>query len=352
MTGLENERLLYLPDEAQVGDQVGPRRAFEQLVGDGRLGAYEAFSPNPEEAATGPSEAKARLVELAALFQPTIILWSHPGAFPVTRELLLELRSIGSSPTVVLQDMDAWGMLRKRLSTSVRVLAKEANLVYISGTGSLSRVFRQAGAKRIRYAFDGFDAARFGTPWSPPSERTYDVVMVANRIRGRLPGTALPGTWQRARLVRLLEQQYGSRFALYGSGWEGYESWLGPLAFSEQGNANRSAWVSVSWDHFPSISNYSSNRLPISLASGIPHVTNYQAGYEQIYPQGSGLHWGKSVRAVAEMVTVLLAMPKNELLALGESAANFARAHRSQEALMVRLLEDVSAFRAAAGTEG
>jgi hypothetical protein len=330
MTGLENERLLYLPDEAHVGDQVGPRRAFEQLVGDGRLGAYEAFSPDLKEAASVPSEARARLVELAASFQPTIILWSHPGAFPVTRELLLELRSVGSSPTVVLQDMDAWGMLRKRLSTSVRVRAKDANLVYTSRTGSHRRVYRQAGAQRTRYCFDGFDAARFGTPWSPPRERTYDVVMVANRCRGRLPGTALPCALRRARLARLLEQQYGSRFALYGSGWEGYKSWLGPLTFAEQGNANRSAWVSVSWDHFPSISHCTSNRVPISLASGVPHVTNHQAGYEQIYPQGSGLYWGKSVRAVAEMVTVLLAMPKNELLALGESAANLARVHRSR----------------------
>jgi hypothetical protein len=47
------------------------------------------------------------------------------------------------------------------------------------------------------------------------------------------------------------------------------------------------------------------------------------------------------------MVTVVLAMPRKDLLAIGEQAACFARDHRSQEAFTERLLEDVSAFRSA-----
>jgi hypothetical protein len=227
------------------------------------------------------------------------------------------------------------------------LLAKEADLVYLSGTGRLARVFRRAGAARVRYAFDGFDGERFGKPWSPTAQREYDVVMIGQRNRGRIPGSALPGAWRRERLAELLERQYGPRFALYGDGWEGHHSWKGPLAFEDQGEANRSAWVSAMWDHFPAIANYTSNRVPISLASGVPQVTNYRPGYELIYPPGSGLYWGKTVRSVAEMVAVVLAMPRNDLLAIGEHAACFARDHRSQEALMVRLLEDVSAFRAA-----
>ena len=145
--------------------------------------------------------------------------------------------------------------------------------------------------------------------------------MIANRNRGRIPGSAVPGAWRRAQFAKLLERQYGSRFALYGHGWEGNSSWRGPLAFDEQGEANRSAWVSASWDHFPSIANYTSNRAPISLASGVPHVSNYRPGFELMYPPGSGLFWAGSVRAVAEMVAVVLALPRDDLLALGEQAA-------------------------------
>jgi hypothetical protein len=344
---LKKERLLYLPDEASVGDQVGPRRAFEALIQDGRLAAYQAFAPHYEASVSGAVDASARLLALANSFQPTIILWSHPSNFPVKSELVARLRSLGSSPTIVLQEMDAWGMVRKRLTPSTRLLAKEADLVYLCGTGSLARVFRRAGAARIRFTFHAADGERFGTPWSPSTQREYDVVMIGNRIRRRFPGSALPGAWRRARLVELLERQHGPRFALYGHDWEGHPSWKGPLAFEDQGKANRSAWVSAGWDHFPTIANYTSNRTPISLMSGVPHVTNYSPGLELIYPAGSGLYWGKTVRSVAEMVAVVLAMPRKDLLAIGKHAACFAREHCSQEALMVRPLEDVSAFRSA-----
>jgi hypothetical protein len=40
-------------------------------------------------------------------------------------------------------------------------------------------------------------------------------------------------------------------------------------------------------------------------------------------------------------------MPTRILLALGEQAASFARQHLTQEAYMVRLIEDASAFRSA-----
>ena len=344
---LTKEHLLYLPDEDRLGVQVGPRRAFEALIRDGRLAAYQAFAPEYEAAVSGAVDASARLLALANSFQPTIVLWSHPPASLATSEIVARLRSLDSSPTIVLQDMDPWGMVRKRLTPNTRLLAKEADLVYLSGTGRLARVFRRAGAARVRYAFDGFDGERFGKPWSPTAQREYDVVMIGQRNRGRIPGSALPGAWRRERLAELLERQYGPRFALYGDGWAGHPSWKGPLAFEYQGEANRSAWVSAMWDHFPAIANYTSNRVPISLASGVPHVTNYRPGFELIYPPGSGLYWGKTVRSVAEMVAVVLAMPRKDLLAIGEHAACFAREHRSQEALMVRLVEDVSAFRSA-----
>jgi hypothetical protein len=342
---LTNERLLYLPDEIEIGGQVGPRRAFESLASLGRISGYHAFAPECEARIVGYEETTRRLLETAEAFRPTIILWSHVTTFPVAAALVRQLRNLASQPTLVLQDMDPWGVFRKRLTLSARVLAKEADLVYLSGGSSLAQVFRLAGATRVRYTFDGFDGQRFGTPWSPTAQRDYDVVMIANHNRGRIPGSALPGAYRRARLVELLERQYGPRFALYGHGWAGHPSWKGPLAFEDQGDANRSGWVSASWDYFPAIANYMSNRAPISLASGVPHVTNYQRGYELIYPPGSGLFWGKKVHSVAEMVAVVLAMPRSNLLALGEQAACFAREHRSQEALMVRLLEDVSAFR-------
>jgi len=137
---------------------------------------------------------EAKLFAFANSFQPTIILWLRPTAFPVTSELVARLRSLGSSPTIVLQERDACGIVQNRLTPNARLLAKEADLVYLSGTGSLARVFRRAGVARIRYAFDGFDSERFGTPWSPTTQREYDVVMIARGgFRERSAGCVASG---------------------------------------------------------------------------------------------------------------------------------------------------------------
>jgi hypothetical protein len=65
---LKKERLLYLPAEERLGDQVGPRRAFEALIRDGRLAAYQAFAPDYEAAVSGPLDASARFLALASSF--------------------------------------------------------------------------------------------------------------------------------------------------------------------------------------------------------------------------------------------------------------------------------------------
>jgi hypothetical protein len=344
--GLGRTRLLYLPDEEHEGDQVGPRYAYARLAAEGRLTGYEAFSFLVEANRTGADDAARRLVERAQRFEPTIILWCHPVGFPITGALVDALRRVPSQPTIVLQEMDPFGFVRCRPRRGLRVLARRADVVYLSGTGPLTRVFQLAGARRIRYALDGADHVRFGTPWSPPAEREFDVVMIANRNRGRYPGTALPGARRRARLAAALQRRHGRRFGLFGDGWSGFTSWRGPVAFDQQGETNRRAWVSASWDHLPSIQRYCSNRVPISLLSGIPHVTNHNEGIDQLYPPGSGVFWGRSVSEVADAVGVVLASPVPDLLALGEQASAFARTHRCQESLAERLLEDVVTLRA------
>jgi hypothetical protein len=162
---LKKERLLYLPDEASVGDQVGPRRAFEALIQDGRLAAYQAFAPDYEAAVSGPLDASARLLALANSFQPTIVLWSAPSNFPVKSELVARLRSLESSPTIVLQDMDARGMVRKRLVPSTRSLAKEADLVYLSGTGRLASATPSTGSMVSVSAHHGHRPRSASTTW-------------------------------------------------------------------------------------------------------------------------------------------------------------------------------------------
>ena len=92
----------------------------------------------------------------------------------------------------------------------------------------------------------------------------------------RVPGLHLPGGRQRKQLANAFHKGLGERFAVYGggTGWKGRPYARGPIPFHEQGDKIRSAWMSVSWDQFPALPMYSSDRLSISLASGVPHLTN------------------------------------------------------------------------------
>ena len=159
----------------------------------------------------------------------------------------------------------------------------ESDITFLVGLGYLADAARAAGAKKVRLAPHSYDSVRFDQPWNPPRQRPLDAVMIANlhNIK-RIPGLYLPGGRQRKQLGRAFHQHLGDRFAAYGggSGWKGEAYARGPIRFDQQSDMIRSAWMSVAWDHFDDLPMYSSDRLPISLACGVPHLTNYQRGYE------------------------------------------------------------------------
>jgi hypothetical protein len=328
----ERLRLLYLPNEHIIGVQRGPRLAFEGLLEDGLLGGYQAYALDAESRLRGGVDvAIAEMLSIADELRPHIVLLDHIADFPLGARRIDELHGLSPRPVIALRELDAWGWLRKPLPRTTRQVARRADVVYLCGLGGLRRIFRAAGARDIRLCTHGFDETRFGTPWEVTTERPFDVAMLANRVTSRLPGRRLPGARARERLAGELHRRFGERFALFGDNWERYPFDRGPVPHDEQDGANRSAFVTVGWDHFPRTPFYFSNRIPVALASGVPHVTNYQPGYEELFPDGCGLLWGRSVREVADKVSALLDRPRSELVDLGIEAGKFARRRFSEQ---------------------
>ncbi len=68
-------RLLYIPNESIVGDQSGPRGAFEEHLRTGRLEAYDAYSFLVEAKRLGSWRRMLDdLMQFARAFAPTAIL--------------------------------------------------------------------------------------------------------------------------------------------------------------------------------------------------------------------------------------------------------------------------------------
>lgn len=325
-------RLLYLPNEGTEGDQIGPRRAFERFNEEGTLSAYRAYSYLVRAQALGNHrQALEELLNTAREFSPDVIFVQHmTDGYPVDRPYLRQLKSLPGRPRLVLWEGDAFGRRIKKLDATLRAVMAESDITFLVGLGYLAEAACAAGATKVRFAPHSYDSVRFDLPWEPPRQRQFDAVMIANlHSIKRIPGLYLSGGRQRKQLAHAFYQSLGDRFAVYGGGvgWKREAYAHGPIAFHQQSDVIRSAWMSVAWDHFDDLPMYSSDRLPISLACGVPHLTNYQPGYELAFGDIPGLYWFHTPQEAVDIALYLLSMPVDRRIALGMAAADHMRHH-------------------------
>lgn len=320
-------RLLYLPNEPTPGWQVGARTALEALRRDGTLTDLRIYSflQRPPERALDEIQA---LVEDA---RPDAVLFTKIGDFPVDDTWLTALHRAPSKPLIVYYDGDVYGRLFKRPSAETRAMCRHADLVLLCAMGQNARLFEAAGARRIGYLPHNASEAQFGAPWTPTRERAHDVIVIGNRIRGRLavqeriPWARMPGVYEREQLVRQLGAAFGARFAVYGTGWDGFAGARGPVAFDRQHDVLHDSWLSVGYDHFPDEPRYFSDRLPIALMSGVAHAVHYHPGYEAMFEHGRDLLWARSIDALVEAARDALAQGPPYLDALGARGRELAQ---------------------------
>jgi spore maturation protein CgeB len=85
--------------------------------------------------------------------------------------------------------------------------------------------------------------------------------------------------------------------------------------------------MSVNWGQFDEIAMYASDRLPISLACGVPHITNYQDSYEHVFSNIPGLFVIKSPHEAADVALYILSLSIERRNEMGFQAAEYARQH-------------------------
>lgn len=325
-------RLLYLPNEGNEGDQIGPRRAFERELKEGRLSAYRAYSYLVRDKELGDHRlALEELLNVVREFAPDVIFVQHiNNNYPVDQAYFWQLKRTPSQPKLVMWEGDAYGSFFKPLDATLKSVAGAFDLVFLTGLGYLAEAVRKSGVSRIRFSHHSFDDQRFGLPWEPSRERPLDVVMVANLYNlKRVPGLYMPGGRQRKQLANTFHKMFGDRFAVYGGGkgWQGKPYARGSIPFSHQREITRSAWMSISWDHFPSLPMNTSDRPFISLANSVPFLTNYQRGYEVAFSGIPGLYWFHTPKEAVDIALYLLSMPVDQRIALGIAAAEHMRCH-------------------------
>ena len=291
-------RILYLPNEPGDFVQRGSRHALGGLLDAGLIADARIVSLlHRVEAGDGQAERR-RLFEVVREFKPTVVLLDKPAGTGLRPRDIQAWRSVADFRFVV-DDMDAYHWWSKPLPRDSKAVARQADLVFVPGSGLLRRNYRRAGASDVRWCPSTYDQSSFGRSEITADTVTRDVVMIGNLVAskvGRL--RSIPGAVDRGRLAVLLNEEFGCRFGLFGVGWK-EPIGSGPLPYFEQEGAIRSAWVTANWDHFPAEPDYFSDRLPTTLASGSVHFANWSPGYDELF---GGLPFLRLVRRYTDIV--------------------------------------------------
>lgn len=336
-------RLLYLPNEGSRGDQLGPREGFEYLFKTERLEAYEAFSFLVEARELGSWDVMLdKLVDVSEVFQPSAILWCLQNNGIVPKRYVAKLKSLASRPIIAQRTGDSyWKPPREMVE-----LGREIDVTFLTGT-SLIPAFKKQGCKVVRYHPEVFDTVRFGKPWQRTKSADYDVVMISN-FYNQLWFKRYPGQKERMALAYAFSKHFGKRFGLFGDGWKGWRCWQGKIPYDQQQEPMRSSWLVLGVNNWQD-SHYFSDRLPISLSSGVPVVYKYFTGAEELFEDSKHLWFFEDVNDAMKKARHLLDMPveQRESVARYGSAYAIARySHRPWTSCMVKALEDIGAGRA------
>ena len=336
-------KLLYALNEARPGTHQDIHRAAAHLRQAGDLEECEIY---PFEFALangqGAAEVADQILETARRFEPTVILWSHTPNLPVPAAAISSLRQLSSRPVLGYADGDVYDTC-KPVPQCVFELASRCDASFWSGYFRQLEALRRKGHDAMHYAPCHSDADTFGRTRTAPPD--FDVVMIGNRIRSRIPWRTWPGAVMRSRLAALFQRKLGRRFAVFGNGWTGPCA-HGPVPFLEQGLTAHRGRITLGCNNI-FCDYYFSNRLPIALTSGVFMVHNHQKELPRICGGMTCPIFFSSPGEAWEIVRWLLSRPQEELDAQAAQARAYALDHLTAACWLRYVLQVLNAYREA-----
>ncbi|MEI8573504.1 hypothetical protein U737_01490 [Methylomonas sp. LW13] len=343
-------RLLYLPIEDKEGDQPARRKIFTDMVEEGRLEALEIFSYVIYGRNNGWKLMCEKIYELARDFQADAIYWQgvwYGG--PLDEEMLRKMRDLPAKPAICNENGDPFGNFWVvPYPKSLLMQVKYTDVCFNQGLGRMADYLKAKGAKHVYLLPAAYDHISFNQPISNQQEKENELVMIANRWKSRRPFASAPGAKNRPILIKLLEEEFGSKFALYGRGWEKFSCSRGPIGFFQQIDAYNNSKVAIGIPQFSDIEYYDSNRPFNTIATGIPYVSGYSPKFEHILKDGEHCHYFKTANEAVDKIKWLLSMPDQQRMELGRTAAEYVRKNHTQRhrmEILISTLEGVWAHK-------
>ncbi len=291
----------------------GEHAALRQAVVDGRLAGVDLVYTSPVSAGGYDAIDGGRLlreVEELVNDRSASVLYLqhfHGRNLPDVRPLVQRLR-IRRDPLVVVTSCgDPLGAPGNPVPEPLRWAAAVSDLVLVTSMGRLAAKLRRYGAPRVTLVPLATDALRL--PDVVPGAIEDDVVFVGSRV-GRNPFRR--HRWvarRRHQMVEALQRRFGSRFALYGLGWEGAAAWRGPVPYDQQLEVMARGAVVVGGYPGSLEPFYMSDRPFTALRSGRPLVDHRVDGVGSILEDGRDWVLTGDTESMVSAVEALLSDP-------------------------------------------
>jgi hypothetical protein len=303
---------------------------LKRLEGAGFVRGQDCLEVRPEDAQQRATEYWNQVVGHVGDRQTEIVVLHHFHnlRLPDPRPLIRRLKTLPHRPIVAVTSGDAFcnGILRPSFPTMFVQAAAEADIAFSSSMGKIGDYLASRSGNKVALLPHGVCQVRFPDP--PPNlddtQSEFKAVVIGSNNRPRNP--TRPYHWyakRRERLIELMTARFGSEFAVFGRGWNGLSSWKGPLLFEEQQAACRRAELVVGGVPFSSSRYYTSDRVFIQIASGVPFVDIAVEGVDTILRDGDHWHTVQSIEEVADKCDELLSRPRAERLDAGRAAAAY-----------------------------
>jgi hypothetical protein len=328
---------------------------LRRLVSQGVIRSQDCLEVRPNRALARTSNLWTEIVDHVRDRRTEIVVFHHfhSDDLPDPRPTLQELKGLSHRPIVALTNGDAFsnGIFRPAFPRMFVQGAEEADVVFSSSMGKTADHLARHSNGRIALLPHGACQVRFGMP-PPPAQLgnkpEFRAVFIGSNNRPRNPSR--PYHWyarRRQRLIRLMNAAFGCKFAVYGRGWEGVPNWQGPLSFAQQQAACQRAEIVIGGVPFSSARYYTSDRVFIQIASGVPFVDIAIEGVETILRNNEHWYLVPSLEEVADRCDDLLCRPRAERMEAARAAADFVLAHHTIEARCRSVVAELQRQRAA-----
>ena len=319
------------------GGHPGVDDALHQLTSNGQLRSAEHVKIHDVRSSESAS-AFQRIIDLVqrARIEIVVLHHYHGAGVPDPRHTVTAIQKQPHRPVVAVTCGDAFfnGFpFRPALPEVLRHASSVADITFSTSMGPLAEAFVAAGARRVTLWPNGACQVRFARSRAPASTggEVYDVAFIGSNNKPRDPRHGY--FWfarERNRLVGDLTARFGSRFAVFGHGWEGVSSNRGPISYQDQLRVCQQARVVVGGVPFSRGRYYTSDRVFNQALSGVPFVDISLDGLEALLRAGEHWHLVEHHKEVADRCAELLALPKRDRTELGSRAADHVAQHHMQ----------------------